>query len=68
VRFCLEQSALCASRLPDSGEKYSPVKPALPTYAIEDESSLGQSFRDHLNDLQLVLMGVHKRIAGNWFL
>jgi uncharacterized alpha-E superfamily protein len=68
VRYCLEQSAISASRLPNAGEQYSPVKPTLPPYAIEDDSSLGQNFRNHLNDLQLVLMGVHKRIAGNWFL
>jgi uncharacterized alpha-E superfamily protein len=68
VRYCLEQSAISASRLPNAGDQYRSVKPALPPYAIEDDSSLGQNFRNHLNDLQLVLMGVHKRIAGNWFL
>ncbi len=68
VRFCLEQIAAAASRLPRAGKQHLTVKQELPPYSIESGEHLGQEFRNHLNDLQLRLMDVHASISENWFL
>ncbi len=68
VRFCLVGVKECIDRLPRNRKLTLSVKEVLAhsTRAF-DYTQLGQEFRDHLNEIQMRISGLHNEVSENWF-
>ncbi|TCK04166.1 alpha-E domain-containing protein [Marinobacterium mangrovicola] len=67
-QFCLMQMDVAAAKLPKNDAVRKVIKAIKPEPRLaEEDTDLGQPFRDYLNDLQVQLGELHEAVAETWF-